>query len=126
MVIVDTSIWVTHLRKGSRHLEELLLDVQVVCHPFIVGELACDNINNRNEFLSLLQSLPMAPTVALDELLFFIERNQIMGMGIGFVDAHLLASAQLLRIPLWTSDKRLRAAAIKLKISYKRTALVPA
>jgi len=119
MVIVDTSIWVTHLRKGSRHLEGLLLDAQVVCHPFIVGELACGNIKNRNEFLSLLQSLPMAPTVALDELLFFIERNQTIGMGIGFVDAHLLASAQLLRIPLWTSDKRLRAAAIKLKTSYK-------
>lgn len=119
MVIVDTSIWVTHLRKGNRHLEELLLDAQVVCHPFIVGELACGNIKNRNEFLSLLQSLPMASTVAMDELLFFIERNQLMGMGIGFVDAHLLASAQLLRIPLWTSDKRLRAAASKLKTSYK-------
>ena len=119
MVIVDTSIWVTHLRKGNRHLEELLLDSQVVCHPFIVGELACGEIKNRNEFLSLLQSLPMVPTIALDELLFFIEQNQIMRMGIGFVDAHLLASAQLLKISLWTSDKRLKAAAIKLKTSYK-------
>lgn len=119
MVIVDTSIWVIHLRQGSRHLEELLLDVQVICHPFIIGELACGKIKNRNEFLSLLQTLPMAPTVTLNELLYFIERHKLMGMGIGFVDAHLLASAQLSRIPLWTSDRRLRAAAIKLKIAYR-------
>ena len=119
MVIVDTSIWITHLRQGSGHLEELLLDGKVVCHPFIIGELACGNIKNRNEFMSLIQSLPMAPTVTLDELLYFIERNKLMGIGIGFVDAHLMASAQLSRIPLWTSDKRLKPAAIKLKVSYK-------
>jgi len=119
VVIVDTSIWVIHLRQGSRHLEELLLDAQVICHPFIIGELACGKIKNRNEFLSLLQTLPMAPTVTLNELLYFIERHKLMGMGIGFVDAHLLASAQLSRIPLWTSDRRLRAAAIKLKIAYR-------
>jgi len=119
VVIVDTHIWITHLRQGSRHLEELLLDAQVVCHPFIIGELACGNIKNRDEFLSLLQSLPMAPTVTLDELLFFIERNKLMGMGIGFVDAHLLSSAQLSRTPLWTFDKRLKSAAIELKVAYE-------
>jgi predicted nucleic acid-binding protein len=121
VVIVDTSIWVTHLRRGSRHLEELLLDAQVVCHPFIIGELACGTIKNRDEFLSLLQSLPMAPVVTLDELLFFIERNKLMGKGIGFVDAHLLASAQLSRIPLWTSDSALRLVAIGLKLAYEHT-----
>ena len=119
MVIVDTSIWVTHLRRGSRHLEELLLDAQVACHPFMIGELACGTIKDREEFLSLLQSLPMAPTVTLDELLFFIERNKLMGMGIGFVDAHLLASAQLSRTPLWTSDKTLKLAAAELKVAYE-------
>jgi len=119
VVIVDTSIWVTHLRQGSRHLSELLLDAQAVCHPFIVGELACGNIKNRVEFLSLLQSLPMAPTVSLDELLYFIDRHAVMGMGIGFVDAHLLASAQLSSTPLWTSDKKLKSAATKLEVSYK-------
>lgn len=119
MVIVDTSIWVTHLRQGSRHLSELLLDAQVVCHPFIVGELACGNIKNRVEFLSLLLSLPMVPTVSLDELLYFIDRHRLMGMGIGFIDAHLLASAQLSKIPLWTSDRKLKAAATKLESSYK-------
>jgi predicted nucleic acid-binding protein len=119
MVIVDTSIWITHLRQGSRHLEELLLDAKVVCHPFIIGELACGNIKNRKELLALLQSLPMAPTVTQDELLSFIERNELMGMGIGFVDAHLLASARLSRIPLWTSDKKLKSAASDLKLSYR-------
>jgi len=117
VVIVDTSIWVTHLRQGSRHLSELLLDAQAVCHPFIVGELACGNIKNRVEFLSLLQSLPIAPTVSLDELLYFIDRHALMG--IGFVDAHLLASAQLSSTPLWTSDKKLKSAATKLEVSYK-------
>jgi predicted nucleic acid-binding protein len=119
VVIVDTSIWVTHLRRGSRHLEELLLDGQVVCHPFVIGELACGNIKNRDEVLSLLQSLPAAPIVTLNELLFFMERNELMGMGIGFVDAHLLASAQLSRALLWTSDRNLRLAAISLEVAYK-------
>jgi hypothetical protein len=119
VVIVDTSIWVNHLRRGSRHLEELLLDARVVCHPFIVGELVCGNLNNRDEFLSLLQSLPMAPTVVLDELLYFIERHRLMGEGIGFVDANLLASAHLSGIPLWTLDRGLRSAATKLKVAYR-------
>jgi predicted nucleic acid-binding protein len=119
VVIVDTSIWVTHLRRGSRHLEELLLDAKVVCHPFIVSELACGNLKNRDEFLSLLQSLPMAPTVVLDELLYFIERHSLMGKGIGFVDANLLASAHLSGIFLWSFDKRLRSAAIELELAYR-------
>jgi len=119
VVIVDTSIWITHLRRGSRHLEELLLDAQVVCHPFILGELACGNLKNRHEFLSLLQSLPMAPTVTLNEVLFFIERNKLMGPGIGFVDAHLLASAQLSGTPLWTSDKTLKLATIELNLAHE-------
>ena len=119
MVIVDTSIWVTHLRRGSRHLEELLLDAKVVCHPLVVGELACGNLKNKDEFLSLLQSLPMAPVVVLDELLYFIERHRLMGKGIGFVDANLLASARLAGILLWTSDRILRSAATELEVAYK-------
>ncbi len=119
MVIVDTSIWVDHLREGNLHLEKLLLNGEVVCHPFIIGELACGNIKNRSELLSLIQTLPMAPTVTLDELLYFIERNKLMGIGIGFVDAHLLASAMLSVRSLWTSDKRLKSVAIELKVAYK-------
>ena len=119
MVIVDTSIWVTHLRRGTRHLEELLLDAKVFCHPFVVGELACGNLKNRDEFLSLLQSLPMAPTVVFEELLYFIERHRLMGKGIGFVDANLLASAHLFGIPLWTFDRKLRSVASELELAYR-------
>ena len=119
MVIVDTSLWVTHLRQGSRHLEELLLDAQVVSHPFVIGELACGNIKQRTEFLLLLQSLPLAPTVELDELLFFIEQKALMDRGIGFIDAHLLASAYVSRTPLWSSDKTLQAVAVELKVAYE-------
>ncbi len=119
MVITDTSIWVTHLRQGSRQLEKLLIDAEVMCHPFIIGELACGNLKNRNEIISLLQSLPMAPIIEFDEFIFFIERNQLMGIGIGFVDVHLLASAQLTGIPLWTADKRLKSAATKLDLAYR-------
>jgi predicted nucleic acid-binding protein len=119
MVIVDTSIWVTHLRKGTRQLEKLLMDAEVMCHPFIIGELACGNLKNRNEIISLLQSLPMAPTIEFDEFLFFIDRNHLMGKGIGFVDVHLLASAQLIGVLLWTADKRLKSAADLFALAYK-------
>ena len=119
MVIVDTSIWVTHLRKGSRQLEKLLKDAEVMCHPFIIGELACGNLKNRNEIISLLQSLPMAPTIDFDEFLFFIDRNHLMGKGVGFVDIHLLASAQLAGVPLWTADRNLKSSADRLELSFK-------
>ncbi|MGB5746449.1 MAG: PIN domain-containing protein [Desulfobacterales bacterium] len=118
MVFVDTSIWVTHLRQGSRRLEKLLMDAEVICHPFIIGELACGNLKNRNEIISLLQSLPLAPTIEFDEFLFFIDRNHLMGKGIGFVDVHLLASAKLAEVPLWTADKRLKSAADQLDLTF--------
>jgi predicted nucleic acid-binding protein len=119
MVLVDTSIWVTHLRRGSRKLEKLLMDAEVMCHPFIIDELACGNLKNRNEIISLLQSLPMAPTIEFDEFLFFVDRNHLMGKGIGFVDVHLLASAQLTGVPLWTADKRLKSAIDQLELTFK-------
>ena len=118
MVLVDTSIWVDHLRKGNRHLEELLLDAEVACHSFVIGELACGNIKNRSEILTLLQALPTTPTIDLDEYLYFIDQNRLYGFGIGFVDIHLLASAKLADIPIWTGDKKLDEAAINLNISY--------
>lgn len=119
MVIVDTSVWVTYLREGSPRLEELLFNAEVVCHPFVIGELACGNIKNRNEILSLLQSLPMVPTLVLDELLYFIERNQLMALGVGLVDVHRLASARVSGISLWTSHKRLESAATRLGVAYQ-------
>jgi len=118
MVLADTSVWVNHLRKGDIQLEELLLNGEVVCHPFVIGELACGNIKNRYEILTLLQSLPETPTIDLAEYLYFIEQNHLSGIGIGFVDVHLLASAKLSGIPLWTKDKRLKETALKLKVFY--------
>ena len=118
MVLVDTSVWVNHLRKGDIQLEELLFDGDVVCHPFVIGELACGNIKNRSEILALLQALPQTPTIDLAEYLYFIEQNHLSGIGIGFVDVHLLSSAKLSGIPLWTNDKRLKETALKLKIFY--------
>jgi len=114
MVLVDTSIWVAHCRQGSRRLEKLLMDAEVMCHPFIIGELACGSLKNRSEIISLLHALPAAPTIELDEFLFFVERNHLMGKGVGFVDIHLLASAQLAAVPLWTADKKLKALADQL------------
>ena len=116
MVLVDTSVWVNHLRKGDIQLEELLLEGEVVCHPFVIGELACGNIKNRSEILILLQDLPKAPTIDLTEYLYFIEQNHLSGTGIGFVDVHLLASSKLSGIPLWTNDKRLKETALELKV----------
>lgn len=116
MVIVDTSVWVSHLRRGNPALEKLLLEAEVVCHPFIVAELACGNITNRGEILSLLQALPMAPTVTQEEFLHFVDSQKLMGTGIGFVDVHLLASSRLSGIPLWTEDTKLKQAARKLNL----------
>ena len=95
------------------------MSAEVMCHPFIIGELACGNLKNRNEIISLLQSLPTNPTIEFDEFLFFIDRNHLMGKGIGFVDIHLLASAQLTGISLWTADKRLKSAADQLELTFK-------
>jgi len=119
MVLVDTSIWVAHLRNGNRQLARLLTDAEVFCHPFIIGELACGNINNRDEILSLLRSLPVTPVLEFDEFLFFIDENQLTGIEIGFVDVHFLASAKLAGALLWTADKKLNSAAIKLSLNYK-------
>ncbi len=119
MVLVDTSIWVDHLRQGSRKLEKLLVDAEVMCHPFIIGELACGNLKNRREIISLLLSLPMTPTIEFDEFLFFMDRNHLMGKGVGFIDLHLLASAQLAGVTFWTADKKLKSSADQLELALR-------
>jgi predicted nucleic acid-binding protein len=113
MVLVDTSVWVEHLREGTIGLEELLDDGQVICHPFIIGELACGNLKNRGEVLSLLQVLPMAIRVEHEEVMQFIENNNLMGKGLGYIDMHLLASAILTKVPLWTRDRKLKEISSK-------------
>ena len=119
MVLVDSSVWVSHLKGGHRHLKELLHGTQVMCHDFIVGELACGNLENRKEILDLLETLSRAPLLSQEEILYFIERHALMGSGVGFVDAHLLASAQFSGIPLWTLDNSLKRATSKLGLTYK-------
>lgn len=118
MILVDTSVWVNHLRQGSRRLEGLLDEGRVACHPYVIGELACGTLHNRAEILSLLQALPSAATATQEEFLAFVGSHRLMGRGIGFVDVHLLASALLSDLRLWTSDKRLRSAAQDLGLSY--------
>ena len=118
MVLVDTSVWVEHLRSGTVRLESLLNDGQVVCHPFIVGELACGNLKNRSHILSLLDTLPSAHLADHAEVMHFIERYRLMGKGLGYVDIHLFASAMLTGVPLWTLDKRLARAAASLGINH--------
>lgn len=111
MILVDTSVWVEHLRHGLPRLATLLLEGEVLIHPWVIGELACGNLRNRSQVLELLQGLPAA-TVARDaEVLLLIERERLMGRGIGYVDAHLLASALLSHCRLWTQDRRLAAEA---------------
>ena len=118
MVLVDTSVWVAHLRKGDIRLKSLLNDGLAVCHPFIVGELACGNLKNMAEVLSLLQTLPSAVRAEHEDVLSFIEKYHLMGKGLGYVDMHLLASAFLSNIPLWTLNKKLNQTASLLKKAY--------
>ncbi|MCL0060817.1 type II toxin-antitoxin system VapC family toxin [Dehalococcoidia bacterium] len=118
MVIADTSVWISHLRDGNPELENLLYEGEVVCHPFIVGELACGNIENRDEILSLLQSLPMVVSASYDEVLQFIQYNDLMGKGLGYIDVHLLTSAVLTDVTIWTLDKKLRLVSSAMGINY--------
>jgi hypothetical protein len=119
MVLVDTAIWVLHLKKGDADLKALLEDGEVLCHPFIIGELACGNLKNRGEILSLLKALPQAKVAGHDEVMEFIEIHSLAGAGLGYVDVHLLASALLSKSTLWTTDRSLSAAAKKLGIGYE-------
>src|SRR5512145_2372447 len=108
MILVDTSVWIGHFRAGSERLKTLLFDEQVLCHPFIVGELASGNLRRRSEILSMLKALPEAHLVEHEELLDFIEAQRLYGRRIGWVDAHLLASTLLTGCAIWTFDKPLR------------------
>ena len=118
MILVDTSVWVNHLRAGAERLSDLLNSSQVLAHPFVIGELACGNLHKRTDVLRLLNDLPQAPVASQEEALHFIECNKLMGQGIGFIDAHLLASTALADTALlWTGDKRLQKIATRLKLA---------
>ena len=111
MILVDTSVWVEHLRRGSARLAGLLEQGQVVCHPFVIGEIALGTLKNRTEILDLLAELPAAQVVSHAEAIALVEQRALSGRGIGWVDVHLVASALVERLPLWTFDRRLGAVA---------------
>ena len=114
MILVDTSIWIDHLRTGDPELGELLRDGQVLAHPWVTGELALGHLSRRSEILGLLQNLPQATVATDDEVLTFIDKRHLFGLGIGYVDAHLLAATKLTTAArLWTRDKRLAAVAVQ-------------
>jgi predicted nucleic acid-binding protein len=115
VILVDTSVWVDHLRAGDRTLVRLLENSQVLVHPFVIGELALGNVRQRANLLAELQNLPQAPVASDQEVLRFIELHELFGLGIGYVDAHLLAAVRLSAgSSLWTRDKRLLAIAVHL------------
>ena len=118
MILVDTSVWIDHLRRGDAHLMATLLAGHVLIHPWVIGEIACGILRERGQMLDLLRSLPLSPVAIEDEVLFFIEQYALMGRGIGYVDIHLLASAQLAGARLWTRDKRLVVVANELGVAY--------
>jgi predicted nucleic acid-binding protein len=118
VVLVDTSVWVSHFRETHGGLVELLDDGEVVSHPFVIGELACGNLKNRTSVISLLEALPVALLVEHEEVLVFIEAHDVMGKGLGYVDVHLLAAALLTGVSLWTLDKQLNKAAEELHCRY--------
>ena len=119
MVIVDSSIWIGHLKQSNKHLSQLLQEDLVMIHPLIIGELACGSMKKRGEFLSLLKLLPVCQIPTYDECLSFLEEEALFGKGIGWVDINILAASRLSSGTVWTFDKRLHLAAERLKIAHK-------
>lgn len=111
MMLVDTSVWIDHLRQADAGLVALLNDGLVVCHPFVIGELACGSFARREEVLSLLERLPALEVVSNKEARSFLDAHTLAGGGIGWVDVHLLASARLAGVGLLTADRALDRAA---------------
>jgi len=118
VILVDTSVWIDHLRVGDRELAQLLQDGHVLAHPCVIGELALGQLSRRGEILGLLRNLPRAQAATDAEVLSLVENRQLYGLGIGYVDAHLLAATLLTTgADLWTRDKRLAAVTDQLGIA---------
>ena len=119
MVLVDTSVWIDHLRNFTPDLVHLLESEEVLTHPYILGELACGTLQNRQDLLSNLGKLPTVPVASDAEVLELIESNALMGRGVGYLDMHLLASLRLaVDVSLWTRDKRLSQLASELSAAH--------
>ena len=116
-VLADTSVWIDHWRRGNPRLAQLLEGSAVVIHPFVLGEIALGHVTARAEVLADLATLESPRVAEHDEVLALIERRRLWGRGIGWVDAHLLASVLLDRIRLWTLDARLARVARELGVA---------
>ena len=118
IILADTSVWIDHLRASDKVLSGLLDAGKVVAHPFVVGEIALGHLAPRDVILQELSSLPVANVADDSEVMDFIENNRLSGIGIGYVDAHLLAAIRLTPgTALWTRDKRLHAVARKMRLA---------
>ena len=118
MILVDTSVWIDHLRKGDARLASLLEEGEVCCHPFVIAEIALGYLQNRSTILEALKDLHRTEMASDGEFHAFIEAANLPGSGLGFVDAHLLASARLTPgVRLWTRDKRLDAIAHEMNLA---------
>jgi predicted nucleic acid-binding protein len=118
VILVDTSIWIEHLRHGLPDLAARLDAAMVLSHPMVIGELALGNLRQRALVLASLRDLPMASVATAEEVLAFIGRHRLFGLGIGYMDVHLLAATQLSPgTRLWTGDRRLQAAAERLGVA---------
>ncbi|MGH8146006.1 MAG: type II toxin-antitoxin system VapC family toxin [Rhodanobacteraceae bacterium] len=119
MILVDTSVWIDHFRRRDASLVHLLDASLVLCHPFVIGELACGHMRGRTGILDALDNLTAAPVAKHHEVMVFLDRHGLAGRGIGWVDAHLLASTALAGdARLWTRDKRLASVATDLGMAY--------
>jgi predicted nucleic acid-binding protein len=119
VILVDTAVWIDHLRHGDPVLGSLLERGEILAHPWVIGELALGHLRNRAEILRLLGDLPTATIATTVEVLAFIERHELFGVGIGYVDAHLLAATKLTDdARLWTRDRRLGAASERLGVAH--------
>lgn len=122
MILVDTSVWIDHLRSGDSTLASLLDNSAVLAHPWVTGELALGNLSRRDEVLGLIQGLPQAMLATDSEVLSLIEQEALYGAGIGYVDAQLIAATRLTPdTALWTRDKRLSAVTARLGLSFQPT-----
>lgn len=118
MILVDTSVWINHLRSNDQNLVRLLNKNQVLCHPFVRGELALGNLKQRETILTALDNLPQAVVAFTDEIHYFIDENALFGAGIGLVDVHLLVSAKLSdHTQILTHDKQLMSVATRLNLA---------
>jgi predicted nucleic acid-binding protein len=118
MVLVDTSVWIAHFRGQVRELAPLLENGEVLCHPFVIGELACGNFKNRDRIFDLLKALEQVEIADDSEVLQFLESNKLFGRGLGWIDGNLLASGLITGVRLWTLDQRLKKIAEEMNLAF--------